>query len=93
MSSSLRAASGAIVTRSSMLSAMPDVGSSSDTGAARRRASAATAAAPWPMIARESSAVSSEARRPVGRPEKRPFSSFWMRSTAVVAACAKPMRA
>ena len=51
MACSRAAPEGAIVMRSSIPSAIEEVGCSSVTGAASSRASAASAAAPWPTIA------------------------------------------
>ena len=67
ISCSRRAATGASVTRSSIPSAAAEVVCSSETGAASRRHSAASAVEPWPMTASPSSARSSRARSPLGK--------------------------
>ena len=92
-SASRRAASGAIVVRSSIASACVVDTSSSDTGCASSRASAAIA---WTAIPSSLSALSASpgcSPSPSGRPVSGAWRSFTDRSAALVRTCATTRRA
>ena len=87
-----RAASGAIVIRSSIPSACAVDTSSNDTGWARSLASAAIDCTAIPIIASPASARSTAPVRPVGSPDQAVSRSFTARSDAADTADARALR-
>ena len=92
ISASRRAASGAIVMRSSSPSACEELASSNDTGCARSRASAVSACPAGPNSLSESSALPARSESPSGRPLSGACRSLTIRSLAQVNTGARAMR-